>query len=49
VFSERETAGFLLDAGYDILTVQELLGHKDRTVTMIYIDCIVKGKGRKTR
>ena len=29
-------AAHLLQSGYDIRTVQELLGHKDVTTTMIY-------------
>ena len=38
-------AAHLLQSGYDIRTVQELLGHVDVSTTMIYMHVLNKGGG----
>ncbi len=41
----RAMATHLLTDGYDIRTVQELLGHKDVRTTMIYTHVLNRGGG----
>lgn len=45
-YSRRTEATHLLEDGYDIRTVQELLGHKDVQTTMVYTQRIESRRSR---